>query len=191
VTRRRWWLWSPLVLLLIAVTSACTSGSGSQSAAESTPSPFASCAALTAPPASTTSVPDVRIPCFTGGQQVALRQIKGPAVINLWASWCGPCRVELPLMQQLAEKTAGRLQVIGVDTGDRRDAGASFAAAKGVKMPTLLDEDQTLLKAIGSNNLPVTIFVDANGRSFVHRLPLDTKTLPDQVRERTGVTVDR
>lgn len=93
-------------------------------------------------------------------------------------------------MQQLADRSAGRLHVIGVDTGDGRDAGASFAAAKGVKMPALFDEDSKLQKAITSINLPVTIFVDGSGHASVYRLPLDKTTLPQQVRERTGVAVD-
>jgi thiol-disulfide isomerase/thioredoxin len=135
-------------------------------------------------------LPDLNIPCFTGGRQISVHQIKGPAVINLWASWCGPCRLELPIMQQLADRSAGRLHVIGVDTGDGRDAGASFAAAKGVHMPALFDEDSKLQKAIASINLPVTIFVDGNGHASVYRLPLDQKTLPQQVRERTGVAVN-
>ena len=93
-------------------------------------------------------------------------------------------------MQQLADRNAGRLHVIGVDTGDGRDAGASFAAAKGVHMPSLFDEDSKLQKAIASINLPVTIFVDAKGNASVYRLPLDRKTLPQQVRERTGLAVN-
>jgi thiol-disulfide isomerase/thioredoxin len=206
VTRRRWWLWTPLVLLLIAVTSACGSDSPSSTNAgsDAAPPPFADCAALTTPPASGSpsaptsqnagaalrgGLPDLTIPCFIGGQQISVHQIKGPAVINLWASWCGPCRLELPIMQQLADRSAGRLHVIGVDTGDGRDAGASFAAAKGVHMPALFDEDSKLQKAIASINLPVTIFVDGNGHASTYRLPLDQKTLPEQVRERTGVAV--
>lgn len=183
--RGRWWLWSPLVLLLIA---ACSSPSKSGSDVSQTPSPFVDCAALAA--SGSTSAPDVSLPCFTGGQQVSMRQIKGPAVINLWASWCGPCRTELPLMQQLADAGAGKLRVIGVDTGDERDAGASFAADKGIDMPTLFDGDSKLQKAIASTTLPATIFVDASGGTHVYRgIPFSAKTLPEQVLAQTGVRV--
>jgi cytochrome c biogenesis protein CcmG/thiol:disulfide interchange protein DsbE len=185
VRRGLWWLWSPLLLLLIA---ACSSPTRSGSEVSQTPSPFVNCAALAT--AGSTSVPDVSLPCFTGGQQVALRQIKGPAVINLWASWCGPCRTELPLMQRLADANAGKLRVLGVDTGDERDAGASFAADKSIDMPTLFDGDSKLQKAIASNNLPVTIFVDASGGTHVYRgVPFTAKTLPEQVQALAGVKV--
>jgi cytochrome c biogenesis protein CcmG/thiol:disulfide interchange protein DsbE len=146
-------------------------------------------AASAGPGSAVAAMPDLRLPCFTGGEQVALRDVRGPAVINLWASWCGPCRTELPVMQQLADRAAGRLTVLGVDTGDDRAAGASFADGKGVRMPTLFDADRKLLTAVGRISLPVTIFVDAAGKTYVHPLPLDAKTLADQVRTRTGVTV--
>ena len=73
-------------------------------------------------------LPDLRLPCFTDGSEVALRDLHGPAVINIWASWCGPCRRELPVMQRLADRAGDRLTVLTVDTGDGREAGASFAA---------------------------------------------------------------
>jgi cytochrome c biogenesis protein CcmG/thiol:disulfide interchange protein DsbE len=153
-------------------------------------SPFADCTKITGAPTSTaTTLPDLSLPCFTGDQQIALRSLPGPVVINLWASWCDPCRRELPVMQQLADKTAGKLTVIGVDTGDGRDAGASFAADKGITMPTLFDEDKKLINSVAGTALPITIFVDATGKSYVNRLPLDATKLAQMVREHAGVTV--
>lgn len=189
--RQRGWLAPVLALLSIAVVSAC-------SAADETPAPFAGCGALTAAPPSAapasaaapaTTLPDLRLPCFTGDEQIALRELRGPAVINLWASWCGPCRTELPVMQRLADRADGRLTVLGVDTGDSRDDGGSFAVAAGVTMPTLFDAERKLLNAVGRITLPVTIFVDSAGRSYVHPLPLDARSLATQVRTHTGVTV--
>jgi thiol-disulfide isomerase/thioredoxin len=122
---------------------------------------------------------------------VALTEIRAPAVINFWASWCGPCRTELPVIQALATRAAGKLTVLGIDTGDRREAGASFAAAKQVTMPNLFDADQSLFNALAGQALPMTVFVDPSGRRTVYRLPLTEKTLPEQVRAHTGVTVPR
>jgi cytochrome c biogenesis protein CcmG/thiol:disulfide interchange protein DsbE len=170
----------------LALAAAGCSGKGD----DDTPSPFADCSALTAPAgAGPTQLPDLQLPCFTGDQKVTLTEIRGPAVINFWASWCGPCRTELPVIQALATRAAGKLTVLGVDTGDRRDAGASFAAAKQVTMPTLFDSDQTLFNALAGQGLPMTVFVDQTGRRTIYRLPLTDKTLPSQVREHTGVTV--
>jgi thiol-disulfide isomerase/thioredoxin len=162
-------------------------------------SPFAECAPLTAPPpsaapssatAAATALPDLELACFTGGQPVRLSALRGPAVINLWASWCEPCRDELPVIQRLADRAGGRLHVLGVDTGDGRDAAASFGAAKRVTMPTLYDRERRLLTALGRINLPVTVFVDAAGRDYVHTAPVDSAhELSTLVHQHTGVTV--
>lgn len=170
----------------LALAAGCTSAAGPPDAPVT--SPFADCAAVPAA-AATAELPDLSLPCFTGGQQVALTSLRGPAVINLWASWCGPCREELPAMQRLADRTAGKLTVLGVDTGDDRDSAASFAAEKGVRLPTLFDRDKKLLGAVGGAALPVTVFIDADGRRTVHPLPIHAEDdLVSLVREHTGVS---
>jgi cytochrome c biogenesis protein CcmG, thiol:disulfide interchange protein DsbE len=175
-----------LALVLVAAAAGCTADARDPA----TPSPFTGCAALTAAPATTaTDLPDLSLPCFTGGDPVSLRGLRGPAVINIWASWCDPCRRELPVMQSLADRAGDRLTVLGVDTGDGREAGASFAADKGVTMPTLFDQDRKLIDALARTALPITIFLDGSGRSYVNLLPLDAAKLAGLVREHTGVTV--
>jgi thiol-disulfide isomerase/thioredoxin len=184
----------PLLALLLA---ACTATEAPPSGAEDAPSPFADCAALSAPSAAvsptsgaTADLPDLSLACFTGGSPVRLAALRGPAVINLWASWCAPCREELPVIQELADATAGRLQVVGVDTGDGRDAAASFAADTGVSFPTLFDPGRKLLTAVGKLGLPVTVFVSATGESFVYDgRALDKPVLGGLVRAHTGVAV--
>jgi cytochrome c biogenesis protein CcmG/thiol:disulfide interchange protein DsbE len=206
------WLASPLLLLLAACTAQATPG---PSAADQ-PSPFADCTALTAPPTPTaapdatapnaaapsaggasgagagggTGLPNVVLPCFTGGQQVRLADLRGPAVVNLWGSWCGPCRAELPAVQRLADRTAGRLHVIGVDTYDDRAAGASFGTDKNITVPTLFDPDKRLLTGLGKADLPVTVFLDAAGMPYVyHGTGLDDAALATLVTRHAGVTV--
>jgi thiol-disulfide isomerase/thioredoxin len=173
-----------LALLTVAATAACTAE------AKSTVSPFTDCSTIATAPGGN-DLPDLALPCFTGGKQVALADLRGPAVINLWASWCAPCRAELPVIQGLADRSQGRLTVLGVDVGDRRDAGASFAADKKVSMPTLFDEDRRLLNSLAGTALPMTVFLDAAGRKYVYLLPLDEQKLAEQVRTHTGVTVTR
>jgi hypothetical protein len=92
-------------------------------------------------------------------------------------------------MQRLADRSGGRLHVLGVDVGDGREAAASFGAGKQVTMPTLYDRERRLLSALGRVTLPVTIFVDAAGRDYVHAEPVDATELGELVREHTGVTV--
>ena len=180
----------PFVAAALALLGAVAAGCAAEAKSSETPSPFAGCSELTGrPQAGTSTLPELKLPCFTGEEQVALRSLPGPAVINLWASWCDPCRRELPVIQRLADRTAGQITVIGVDTGDTRDAGASFAADKGVSFPTLFDPDKKLANAIAGTNLPITIFVDASGKSYVNRLPVDAAKLTQLVHEHTGVTV--
>ena len=182
-----------LVAACSALLTACTADAPNEHA-----SPFADCAALTAPPASApatlataqdNSLPEIELPCFTGGSAVKLTGVRGPAVINLWASWCEPCRTELPAMQQLADRAAGKLTVLGVNTGDDREAAASFGADNRIGMPTLYDRDKKLIGRLGGSTLPVTIFLGADGSRHVEPLPLDDTKLDALVRTWTGVTV--
>jgi cytochrome c biogenesis protein CcmG/thiol:disulfide interchange protein DsbE len=188
---RRLILVASTAVLAAAGTAACTA----EAKSSNDPPPFADCAALTAAPPSApaaapaTGLPDLRLPCFTGGKEIALRDLHGPALINIWGSWCQPCRAELPVIQHLADRTGGRLTVLTVDTGDSREAGASFAGDKGVTLPTLYDQGNKLLTALKRINLPITLFIDADGHQFEQVVPLTAETVDDLVRTHTGVTV--
>ena len=189
----RWWSAPVLALTLIAGAGGCTTEAttGAAPSPQETPSPFQDCAAVTGAGAAA-DLPDLKLPCFTGGASVRLADLRGPAVINIWATWCDPCREELPAMQRLADRTQGRLRVVGVDTGDSRDAASSFGTDKKVSLPTLYDRDRKLVGALGRTALPVTVFLDADGKRFVYnQLPPDDARLAALVRAYTGVTVNR
>jgi cytochrome c biogenesis protein CcmG/thiol:disulfide interchange protein DsbE len=176
-------------LVLVAALAGCTAEATSSPGPQQTPSPFQDCAALTGSGAAA-DLPDLKLPCFTGGAAVPLTGVRGPAVINIWATWCDPCRAELPAMQRLADRTEGRLRVIGVDTGDSRDAASSFGTDKQVSLPTLYDAERKLVGALGRTALPVTVFLDGNGKRFVYnQLPPDEAQLAALVRAHTGVPV--
>ena len=80
-------------------------------------------------------LPELVLSCFTGGAPVTLRDIQGPAVINVWASWCPPCRQELPAFQRLSVRAAGQLQVIGVNSRDSRDGAQAIGEDFGIRVP--------------------------------------------------------
>jgi thiol-disulfide isomerase/thioredoxin len=86
-----------------------------------------------------------------------------PTVVNLWASWCGPCREELPLMQQLAVSGAGKLRVVGVVSKDGRPQAVSFAGAARATFPSAFDGQGDLMTKLGLQGLPYTYFLDADG----------------------------
>nr|WP_092558105.1 TlpA disulfide reductase family protein [Actinoplanes derwentensis] len=172
-------------LAVLAALAGCTAAVEPE-----TPSPFAACDGLTGG-TTKSEIPDISLSCFTGGAEVRLRDLPTPAVINIWGSWCGPCREELPVFQGLADRADGRFTVIGVDTKDSRTAGAEFAADKSVSFPTLFDPEMTFANKLGATMLPATVFIDADGGMYVHRASMDVDQLIEQVRKHIGVTVTR
>src|SRR6202521_3447900 len=99
----------------------------------------------------------------TDGRQVTLASLAGkPAVINFWASYCPPCRAEMPLLQRLVGQRSG-IQLVLVDEGDSSQAARSFLAAVGLNQAALLDSDLSVGHAYGAIAFPTTVFVRADG----------------------------
>ena len=147
----------------------------------------ASCRVLTElRPSSPAPVEDglrpVRLPCLTDGDSVDLSELRGrPLVVNLWATWCGQCRKEMPMLQAASVKYAGAVQFVGVDTRDGPPAG-DFLKEIGVTYPQLADVNGTLLKQLRSPGLPVTVVVDADGSIAAKRIgALDARQLDTMV----------
>ena len=88
-----------------------------------------------------------------------------PLIINVWASWCGPCRAEMGSLERLANLYDGKeFNVIGVSTDDDRHAAAAFIKQSGVSFENFLDRKLLLENMLGANTIPLTILVDADGR---------------------------
>ncbi|MEV7330661.1 TlpA disulfide reductase family protein [Micromonospora sp. NPDC093244] len=196
-----------LVLPLLLAVAGCTAGPSDdpapRRAAPERPSPFRDCATLGTPPTAAspgaapsatpggTALPELTLACFTGGAPVALRSVAGPAVINIWASWCPPCRKELPAFQRLSERAAGQLQVIGVNSRDSRGGAQSIGEDYGVRFPILVDQGEALQRALERNAIPLTLFVDVQGR--IRHVDatgaLDDTQLAKLVRQHLGLAV--
>jgi cytochrome c biogenesis protein CcmG, thiol:disulfide interchange protein DsbE len=100
-----------------------------------------------------------------GGGSLDLAKAPGtPTVLNLWGSWCTPCRDELPLLQQFADVAGDRVRVLGVISKDGVPQAESFAADAGVTFPSAFDGEGELMADLGLNVLPFTAFLDADGR---------------------------
>jgi cytochrome c biogenesis protein CcmG, thiol:disulfide interchange protein DsbE len=107
------------------------------------------------------SLPDVTLQPLGGGRPVDLSSARGPLVINLWASWCGPCRKELPEYQAFSRKYAGKVRVLGIDWQDTRaDQAKALARRTGVTYPLVTDPKGSL----HAQALPKVILVDGDGK---------------------------
>lgn len=110
-------------------------------------------------------LPDLTLPCLTEGPPVNLSRLSGrPTVVNLWATWCPPCRQEMPILQAASVTYADRVQFLGVNTRDRADWAADYLGQLDVTYPEVVDFEGQLLTALRSPGLPVTVVLDAEGR---------------------------
>jgi thiol-disulfide isomerase/thioredoxin len=131
-------------------------------------------------------LPELTLPSLASNEEVSVADLRGPLVMNLWASWCVPCREELPELQRYAD--AGDVAVIGVATEDRRSAATALAQDLGLRFLSLEDQEGRLKSALGAPGLPVTVLVDAGGMvRYVHLEPgLDEPALAALVEEHLG-----
>ena len=95
-----------------------------------------------------------------------LSDFKGkPLIINVWASWCGPCRAEIGSLERLAQRYNGKeFNLIGVSTDDYRSKAMDFIKQTEITFENFIDRKLLLENMLGANRIPLTIFVDANGR---------------------------
>lgn len=117
----------------------------------------------TSPPSSD-GLSTVRLPCLTPGPDIDLAQLRGrPVLVNIWASWCGPCRKEMPLLTAAHREFGDRVQFLGLNTADAPPAAAGFLEDFDVRYPQLADPDSVLLDRLRIPGLPVTLVLDSDG----------------------------
>lgn len=98
------------------------------------------------------------------GDTVRLSELRGqPLVLNFWATWCGPCRAEMPALLRLEAAYAGRAQVIGVNQGESAATITAFATELAIDYPLLIDRNHAINRQYGVRGLPTTLFIDADG----------------------------
>jgi len=99
------------------------------------------------------------------GPSRELSEFRGkPLIINVWASWCGPCRAEMGSLERLARRGGARFTVIGISTDDYPDKAMAFLKAYKTSFSHFIDTRLFLENMLGADRLPLTLLVDAQGR---------------------------
>jgi cytochrome c biogenesis protein CcmG, thiol:disulfide interchange protein DsbE len=133
----------------------------------------------------TPAAPGFTLPRLEGDGNLSLAEFDGkPLVINFWASWCGPCRDEAPLLQAAAREYHGRLVVLGIDYQDFTGDARKFVRKFGLTYPIVRDGDGSLLARWGVTGAPESFFVDRAGKVVAH-VPgaVDKETLPAGIQK--------
>jgi thiol-disulfide isomerase/thioredoxin len=145
--------------LVIVALAACTGDPATPSETVSSSPALRAVEDVDALPATVAALPNADVGAF----RALLDDLRGtPVVVNLWASWCEPCKREMPMLSEAAEAHRD-VQFLGVDTLDAREGAEEFIARFGVPFPSLFDPDGVIRTDLGSFGLPVTVFVDADG----------------------------
>lgn len=160
-----------LVALVVAVVLAVAGCSSSSTDGGFTfSSPNGSSTITYEPPSSRGALPAVSGDSLLApGTTVSTDAYRGRVVVlNIWGSWCGPCRGESPALEQVAQASAGRgVQFVGVDVRDDRDAAADFVRDRGVPYPSIFDppgRSLLVLRGYPRNAVPSTIVLDRSHR---------------------------
>jgi len=131
---------------------------------------------LAAGTAAAAIAPTAMAPDFTlhalAGPNLRLQEQRGRVVmVNFWATWCGPCRQEMPQLNKLYEKyRAAGFVLLGVNVDDDTRNAAEVATRLGLKFPVLLDTDKRVSKMYELGTMPSTVLIDRDGRvRYVHR----------------------
>ncbi|HVP60898.1 MAG TPA: redoxin domain-containing protein [Myxococcaceae bacterium] len=123
--------------------------------------------------------PDFTLKRMDNGAPVKLSDLKGkPIVLNFWASWCGPCKMEHPVIAWGAKRFGQDYQFYGVVFEDTEENARGFAGIPDPTFPQLLDDHSRMAVDYGVTGVPETYFIDANGilRDKV-AAPVDPETL--------------
>lgn len=138
------------------------------------------------------AAPDFALPVIHGGEpgnRIRLSDLRGKTVIlDFWASWCGPCRAQAPIIDELA-RTRGseELVVVGVNTSDERDAAIQFARSQNLSYPMVFDENNRVAAAYSVTGLPTLVVVDKSGKiTAVRRSVVRQNELEQLVGQASG-----
>lgn len=113
--------------------------------------------------------PDFTAPLLMSDGELSLEELRGtPVVLNFWASWCGPCKDEAPLLSEASQRLQGEVAFVGVDVRDARSDAIAFAREYDMDYPHVRDEDSKIYSDYGLTGQPETFFISADGEIVEH-----------------------
>ena len=132
------------------------------------------------------NAPDFTLKSVAGANLRLAEQRGNVVMVTFWATWCGPCRQEMPHLNRIYDKyKSSGFTLLGVNIDDDPRAARELAAKLGVKFPVLLDTDKKVSKAYDLSAMPATLLIDRDGRiRHIHRGYRDgvEATYEEQVR---------
>lgn len=140
------------------------------------------------PPSTGTPVPDFTLRDLSGNE-VTLSALAGkPVVINFWATWCPPCRDEMPVLDAASRRLAGQVYFLAVDFDESSDIVIGFAREHELSLPLLLDPGGVVTDRYYVQSFPTTFFVDAQGRLRAQHIGSLDANLLDHYLTAVGLT---
>jgi thiol-disulfide isomerase/thioredoxin len=164
MTRRPTLFIALIALVLAALTAAGCGSSGGDVSTSKPPDYERLLAGAPAPLAALHDQANQLLPGGTDAYDERIAALKGyPIVANVWASWCGPCRIEFPVLQKLSARYGKRVAFLGVNSLDSTDFAKEFLEGAPVPYPSYSDSDAEIRDSIGGRGLPATAFYNADG----------------------------
>lgn len=140
----------------------------------------AACSAPTAAPPEAEPLPALTVLEF----EALIESSTQPLVVNVWASWCVPCRSEAPIFRAAHDRFGDRIRFVGIDVRDSQGEALAFMAEFGITYENYFDRNGDIPSALGGFGLPLTYFFDPGGEGvFFQPGVIDERTLALQIDE--------
>ena len=141
------------ILLAVLLLAGCSSSP------EKIAGQVISCTSLVSTPTNDS----INLDCLDGGTGASVNTLKGPMIINVWGSWCGPCKEEMPILRSFYKKAEGSVALVGVDVEEASiKDGQDFVENNGITWPNLFDSSGSSRSYFGMG-VPVTWFIATDG----------------------------
>ena len=106
---------------------------------------------------------DITLNCLTGSEKISVTSLRGPLIVNVWGSWCGPCADEIPVFVDFYQQASGKVKLLGIAVEEAKAQDSKdFIIAYGITWPNLYDAKGETRKNFGMG-VPVTWFIDEQG----------------------------